>query len=52
MQLVRERGNDYVHPKKTQTNKDLLLQRQRAARDVLSALIGLVEAIYLAGKSS
>jgi hypothetical protein len=52
LQLVRTHGNDYVHPKKTQASKAMLLQRQRAAQAVMSELVALVEAIYLARRPS
>ena len=48
MKKVRDYGNDYLHPKKSRVSKEMLLQRQAAAKDALFAVVGVVEGLYLA----
>ena len=48
MERLREYGNDYLHPKKTQVSKEMLLRRQANAKDALSAMVNVVEGLYLA----
>jgi len=48
MSRIRDSGNDYLHPKKTDVSKALLTQRQATARSILVDLIEVVEALYLA----
>jgi hypothetical protein len=48
MTLLRDYGNEYLHPKKSQVSKESLFRRQEAAKAVVAALVEVVEAIYLA----
>jgi Domain of unknown function (DUF4145) len=48
MTRVRDCGNDYLHPRKSEVSKALLIHRQATARFTLAALIDVVEALYLA----
>lgn len=48
MKKVRDYGNDYLHPKKSRVSKEMLLQRQAAAKDALFAVVEVVEGLYLA----
>lgn len=50
MGCLRDYGNEYLHPKKTQTSKESLLQRQAAAKSAVATLVEVVEGIYLAPK--
>lgn len=45
MTLIRDYGNDYLHPKKAQVN-NLLFQRQSSAKEVVEKLIEVVEVMY------
>lgn len=48
MNLLRDYGNEYLHPKKSQVSKDALLRRQASAKEVAEKLAKVVEAIYVA----
>jgi len=48
MNLLRELGNEYLHPNKSATSKDSMLRRQHDAEQVVRTLVEVVEAIYLA----
>ena len=48
MERLRDYGNDYLHPKKSEVSKRTLFQRQAAAKDVLQTLVEVVEGLYLA----
>lgn len=50
MERLRDYGNEYLHPKKS--NRESLLQRQAAAKDAVSTLVEVVEGIYLAPKKT
>jgi hypothetical protein len=52
MTLLRDYGNDYLHPKRSQVSKESLFQRQGSAQAVVSALVEVVEAIYLAPRET
>ena len=46
MSKIRDFGNDYLHPKRSQTSKETLFARQSSARETITVLIQAVEAIY------
>lgn len=46
MAKIRDFGNDYLHPKRSQTSKETLFARQSSARETIAVLIQAVEAIY------
>lgn len=46
MTKIRDFGNDYLHPKRSQTSKETLFSRQPSARETITVLILAVEAIY------
>jgi hypothetical protein len=49
MDLLRDYGNEYLHPKKSPLSKEtLLLRRQASAKEVVEKLVEVVEAIYVA----
>jgi hypothetical protein len=50
MEALRDYGNEYLHPKKSQVSKEMLMQRQGAARDALTKMVSVVEGLYLAQK--
>ncbi len=50
MDKLRQYGNDYLHPKKSEVSKGALLQREQAAKDALETLIEVTEALYLSRK--
>jgi hypothetical protein len=52
MERLRDYGNEYLHPKKSQVSKQSLFQRQAAAKDAVSILVEVVEGIYLAPKET
>lgn len=51
MALIRDLGNEYLHPTRTRTRGEQLLQRDSQARKVIAALVPLIEALYLAKSS-
>jgi len=51
MHKIRELGNEYLHPKTSKVSKEMLFQREQAAKDAVESLITSVEALYLAKKS-
>lgn len=48
MEEIRDYGNEYIHPKKTKTSKEVLFQRKEKAKNCLRHLRNVVEALYLA----
>jgi hypothetical protein len=50
MTLLRDFGNDYIHPKKSRTSKEMLMQRQSDAKRAIILLYEVVEGIYLTDK--
>lgn len=52
MTLLRDYGNEYMHPKKSKISKEWLFQRQGAARKVVSTLVEVVEALYLSPREN
>jgi hypothetical protein len=52
MMLLRDRGNEYLHPRKSRISKESLLQRKESAKAVVAALVSVIEAIYLAREAS
>lgn len=50
MGRLRDYGNEYLHPKKSNTNS--LFQRQAAAKDAVTTLVDVIEGIYLAPKET
>jgi hypothetical protein len=46
MTLLRDYGNEYLHPKSSQPSKESLLRRQMSAKDVVAELVAVVEALY------
>ena len=49
---LRDLGNDYLHPKKSQMSKETLFARQPAAREAISILVQAVEGIYVARRGA
>ena len=45
MTLIRDQGNEYLHPRKNRVN-NLLFQRQASAKEVVEKLVEVVEALY------
>jgi len=50
MERLRDYGNVYLHPKKSNVSKESLFQRQPSAKDAVLLLIEVVEGIYLVPK--
>ena len=46
MGKIRDFGNDYLHPKRSQTSKETLFSRQASAKETIASLIQAIEAIY------
>jgi hypothetical protein len=51
MHRLREYGNDYLHPEKTNVSKETLFQREQAAKQAIELLTKVVEELYLARKA-
>jgi hypothetical protein len=51
MDKLRDYGNDYMHPKKSQMSKETLFQCKSAAQDAVKTVVDVVEGLYLAQKS-
>ena len=47
METLRELGNNYIHPAKTDTSKALMFSREADAKKALQLLVDVVEAIYM-----
>lgn len=45
MTLIRDQGNEHLHPRKNRVN-NLLFQRQASAKEVVEKLVEVVEALY------
>ncbi len=52
MRRIRDLGNDYLHPKRTRTSKEILFGRESSAREVVLLLVETVEAIYEASRET
>ena len=52
LEKVRDYGNEYVHPKKSQTSKESLFHRKKAAQESVVVVVQLVEVLYLAKKKT
>lgn len=50
MDKLRDYGNDYMHPKKSQMSKETLFQCKSAAQDAVKTVVDVVEGLYLAQK--
>lgn len=50
MGKLRDYGNDYMHPKKSQMSKETLFQCKSAAKDAVKTVVDVVEGLYLAQK--
>ena len=50
MGRLRDYGNEYLHPKKSNTYS--LFQRQAAAKDAVTTLFDVIEGIYIAPKKT
>lgn len=48
MNKLRDYGNEYLHPKKSQVSKESLFQSKSAAKDAMRILVEVVEGLYLA----
>ena len=48
MEEIRDYGNQYIHPKKTKSSKEVLFQRKENAKNCLCYLRQVVEALYFA----
>jgi len=48
---LRELGNEYVHPKRSQISKERLLYRQQEAKRAIGLVVEAVEAVYLARRA-
>jgi hypothetical protein len=48
MNKLRDYGNDYLHPKKSQVSKESLFQSKSAAKDAMQTVVEVVEGLYLA----
>lgn len=48
MNKLREYGNEYLHPKKSQVSKESLFQSKSAATDAMQTVVEVVEGLYLA----
>lgn len=48
MDKLRDYGNDYLHPKKSQVSKESLFQCKSAAKDAMKTVVEVVEGLYLA----
>lgn len=46
MESIREAGNEYLHPTRSQTSKEILLQREANAKQTLVAAIAAIESLY------
>jgi hypothetical protein len=46
MSLIRDYGNEYLHPKMTRTSKEALLRREASASTALESLLAAVELLY------
>ena len=46
MNRLRDIGNDYLHPKRTQMSRETLFARQAVASEAISLLVEAVETIY------
>lgn len=50
MHLVRDLGNEYLHPRQSQVSKEALLRRSADAEEALFTLLPLLESLYGAGR--
>jgi hypothetical protein len=50
MGKLRDYGNDYMHPKKSQMSKETLFQCKFAANDAVKTVVDVVEGLYIAQK--
>ena len=48
MTRLREYGNEYMHPKRSDTSKVGLMQRERKAKDAVGSIVLVAETIYRA----
>lgn len=48
MEKLRDYGNDYMHPKKSQVSKESLFQCKSSAKDAMTTVVEVVEGLYLA----
>lgn len=48
MDKLRDYGNDYLHPTKSQVSKESLFQSKSAAKDAMKTVVEVVEGLYLA----
>jgi hypothetical protein len=48
MNRIRESGNEYLHPRRTELSKAMLLRREATARSIIKDVVEVTEALYLA----